>query len=504
MSSRRFQFSLSRQLALWLTLHLALVLGGVYWLVQHQLGFGWRAFLDGQAGDPVFGYLSGLEPQLQNAQTIEEIEQIVAAVRARTGLAVQIVAGPQGKHAAGDDFPLLREVIRLYAPPGSARPDAPRPEGPRGDSAAPRAGGPPPLSARVPLLPGQRPPGRLGTKVQGYVSEAPIAYWIIFRIPIPESSPLPRQPAMILRTESPWTALRLLHLAPLWWALAAIALGSVAFWVVPLWLVTRRLHRATAATARIAAGNFDVRLAPGPADEIGQLSASINELSQRLAHYVAGQRRFVGDVAHEITAPLARLQFAVAILADRAESEPALQPAVAQVHAELQSTLELVHELLAYSRTGEMARGTPVAVPLADLVRRILATEQVETRATLEIAEALTVQADPRLLERALANLARNFARHAGPVARLRFLAQVDAGRVRLTISDDGPGVSAEILARLGEPFFRPQPAAPDTPGHGLGLAIVRTCVEACGGEVVFRAASPHGFAAEIVLPVGI
>ncbi|MES2695456.1 MAG: HAMP domain-containing sensor histidine kinase, partial [Verrucomicrobiota bacterium] len=328
--------------------------------------------------------------------------------------------------------------------------------------------------------------------------------WIVLRIPIPspQDSIVPPRSSLILRTASPWTALGNLDLAPLSWPLAALALGSLLFWAVPLWWITRRLRLATAATERIAAGNFDVRVAPGPADEIGQLAASINELSRRLAEYVGGQRRFIGDVAHEITAPLARLQFAVGILAENAERDPAQRPAAEQVYRELECTLALVNELLAYARTGQTGTALePVAVALQPLVGRIVAQEGVAARATLSIPGDLAVRADPKLLERALSNLVRNFLRHTPAEARLAIQAQASPGGVALTFADNGPGVSAEILARLGDPFFRVQPMAPDQPGHGLGLAIVRTCATACGGEAVFRATSPHGFTAEITLP---
>jgi len=68
-------------------------------------------------------------------------------------------------------------------------------------------------------------------------------------------------------------------------------------------------------------------------------------------------------------------------------------------------------------------------------------------------------------------------------------------------IDDDGPGVPAAALARLGEPFFRPESArARETGGVGLGLTIVRSSVAACGGEVRFANREPHGFRAELRL----
>jgi two-component system sensor histidine kinase CpxA len=513
-----FRFSLSRQLLLWTLLYFAFVVGLPIWLVKQKLGFGWRALLDGEVGDPVFSYLTNFEPELQAAASLKDIDALLKEIAAHTHMDVQIAAGRQGERFAGTTFNLPEEIIRIYSPPGGERggppgdgpPDGGRKGPPSTERIARKAQEyfgetPPKRSEERPRLPeGERPRGRLGNKVQGYVSRRPEYYWIVFRIgiPSPEDSILPRQPAMILRTASPWTALGNLDLAPIWWPLAMIGAGSLLFWTVPLWWHTRRLHLATVATERIAAGEFDTRISPGIADEIGRLALSINELGGRLAKHASGQRRFIGDVAHEITAPLARLQFAVGILAENAERDPALRPAAENVYRELASTLALVDELLAYARSG-LTNAPPLPVPLAlrPLLARLVAEENVGARTTLTVPESLQVRTDPKLLERALSNLVRNFHRHTPADATLAITASAAGDSVTLTFADTGPGVPPELLAQIGEPFFRAQAATPDQPGHGLGLAIVRTCVSASGGTVIFRNGSPHGFAAEIMLP---
>jgi two-component system sensor histidine kinase CpxA len=72
---------------------------------------------------------------------------------------------------------------------------------------------------------------------------------------------------------------------------------------------------------------------------------------------------------------------------------------------------------------------------------------------------------------------------------------------VSVTVEDDGPGVPPEALARLGEPFYRPETARTrETGGAGLGLAIVRSSITACGGEVHFSNRLPRGFRVELRL----
>ena len=72
-----------------------------------------------------------------------------------------------------------------------------------------------------------------------------------------------------------------------------------------------------------------------------------------------------------------------------------------------------------------------------------------------------------------------------------------------IAVEDNGPGVPADTLERLGEPFYRPEFARTrETGGAGLGLAIVKSAAEACRGAVYFSNREPHGFRAELRLAV--
>jgi two-component system sensor histidine kinase CpxA len=77
------------------------------------------------------------------------------------------------------------------------------------------------------------------------------------------------------------------------------------------------------------------------------------------------------------------------------------------------------------------------------------------------------------------------------------------SGEIRLAVSDCGPGVQADALEKIFEPFYRPEVARKrSTGGAGLGLAIVRRCVEAFGGRVSAEAVSPHGLCVSISVPI--
>jgi two-component system sensor histidine kinase CpxA len=238
-------------------------------------------------------------------------------------------------------------------------------------------------------------------------------------------------------------------------------------------------------------------------DEIGALGGSVNAMAARLDTLVNGQKRFLGDVAHELCSPLARLQLATGIIEERAPAD--LATAVADVREEVEQMSALVNELLDFTRAGLHPRDAALAsVDLAPLVARVLQREAAEVRIALALAPGATVLADAALLERALANLVRNALRYAGDAGPITLTAQLENDAMRIELADCGPGVPSAALARLGEPFYRPDSARTrETGGTGLGLAIVRASVEACRGSVRFSNREPRGFSAELRLKAG-
>jgi len=275
-----------------------------------------------------------------------------------------------------------------------------------------------------------------------------------------------------------------------------VALGalvfSVLFWLPLVRGITRSVAQMTNATEQVAEGHFHVRVNETRRDELGRLGAAINRMSGRLAGFVTGQKRFLGDVAHELCSPIARIQVALGILEQRADVE--------DIREEIQQMSQLVNELLSFSKAGLREKEIVLQpVRLADLVRSVVAREGSE-RVRLEIAEDLTAAAEPGLLSRALANLVRNALRYGGE-SPIVIRAEPQNGHIILTVADSGPGVPEENLQQIFDPFFRVETSrSRETGGVGLGLAIVKTCVEACQGTVTARNCQPTGLQVEIRL----
>ncbi len=290
---------------------------------------------------------------------------------------------------------------------------------------------------------------------------------------------------------------------PLPWLLGGFGavLLSLLVWYPVVRSVTRSVSDLTAATERMAEGKFDTAVPVTRRDELGRLGAAVNHLSGRLDHFVNGQRRFLGDIAHELNSPLARLQLGATLMERDADDKQ--RERLADVQEEVVLMTGLVNELLTFAKAGLQAKSAELrAVNLAEVAAEVLSREAgtgVGETGVLVIPPGLSVLAEQDLLGRSLGNLVRNARRYAGQAGPVCVSAREDGDRIALTVSDEGPGVPEEELERIFEPFYRPDSARTrEAGGTGLGLAIVRTCVEACQGTVTARNRKSSGL--EVVI----
>jgi two-component system sensor histidine kinase CpxA len=283
---------------------------------------------------------------------------------------------------------------------------------------------------------------------------------------------------------------------------ALILLASALFWWPFVWHITRTLGQLLEATREMSRGRLEVRVPDTRRDELGELAAAVNAMAARLQSYLQGQRQFIADVAHEVISPIARMQIGLGILETQITERGA--SALQDVREDLEQMAEMLNELLLFSRSGLASdRADPQSIDVRHAVDRVLTTDAKGLEVATDIPADTHVMGYPALLERALSNLLRNARRYAPETQTpVEVAARAASGRVKLAVRDRGPGVSEAALARLGEPFFRPELSRDRASGgFGLGLAIVRRCVVACGGEVTFRNRSGGGFEAELDLP---
>jgi len=230
----------------------------------------------------------------------------------------------------------------------------------------------------------------------------------------------------------------------------------------------------------------------GPA-ELRGLATSFNSMADSVHSALEQQRVFVSDASHQLRNPLTALRLRVENLRSHVDGDGRVDLRAAL--AETERLAELVDALLRLARA-EATRVEETPVDLAACVR-----DRVERWGGLAPATPIAVEAPSTVLVRARRDVVEqivdvlldNAVKFAGgtPVA-----VSVDNGAV-LRVTDGGPGLSDEDLARVGERFFRSR-VHQNVPGTGLGLAIARELTVRAGGSLAVARAAPTGLAVTV------
>ena len=284
-----------------------------------------------------------------------------------------------------------------------------------------------------------------------------------------------------------------------------------------VFLLLRRGLRPIEAMAmqadRITAGNLADRVAlHNPRSEVGRLGTALNGMLTRIQAGVqereASQermRQFFADASHELRTPLASLLANAELHQHGALTEPAqITEVMRRTALETQRMGRLVDDMLRLARLGQRPGRYREPVNLtalvADCAERARITDPGR-RWHVEVAAGLQMTGDEELLRRAVDNLCANVLVHTSPDTAGTITATAGNGQVRITVSDDGPGVAADKLPQIFERFYRAGTGA-SRPGSGLGLAIVTEVAAAHGGTAEAAPASPHGLRITLTLPV--
>jgi len=450
----------------------------IFLRVQFRLGP--ESILLGPARDRIAGIANSFAIELESTPP-ESRAELFAAYRERYNADFFLIS-PQGHSLAGPDVHLPPEVLERIRGNRPRRPPPPRHDPPPGEERGPGRRPPPP----------RQPPPESTVLV---ITRAPASYWAGVFIPITAPDGERNVPAiLLLRTDSIFNSHLFFDLRLWLGVVLSVIAVSVLCWLPFIHGLTRSIARMDRATEQIEQGRFDVQAADDRQDELGHLAMRINRMAARLESFVNNQKRFLGDIAHELCAPIARIQFALGILEQKVEA--AQQPNVAVLHEEIQEMSSLVNELLSFSKAAMLAGEMQlVDVGVANVARRVVSREAVNVNSVqISIDPELSVVAHEGYLLRSLANIVRNAIRYSGDDGPITITALRDEKYVSITVADCGPGLPEEALEEVFAPFYRPESSrSRDTGGVGLGLAIVKSCIEACRGTVACRNRKPTG-----------
>ncbi len=277
--------------------------------------------------------------------------------------------------------------------------------------------------------------------------------------------------------------------------LLGLGLGGVAIVVALTWLgarrAARRLRRLSRDAQRLADGG---RLSTADVDaELLPLVSAFNATLDELQAAYRQSEGFSADVAHELRSPLATLIGGTQFVLSRPRSIEALREALASNLEELESLKHLVNDMLFLARAdrGERAQSlqrTDLG-ELADATIDYCAALFEEAGLAVHRVGSATAVCNAALIRRAIANLLSNACQHAGGDRRVILHLEAVPGRVRIWVFNAGDPLTAEVIGRMFDRFYRANAARSGHGAHhGLGLAIVQAVARMHGGSVFARA----------------
>ncbi len=264
-----------------------------------------------------------------------------------------------------------------------------------------------------------------------------------------------------------------------------ISLGVYGL-IVPM---QRKLRQVNDALDVMKGGDMSLRVPVEGYDEMASLASSYNNMSDHIQRLIESQRELMRAVSHELRTPVARIRFAMEMLADEDEYDYRKQQ-VEMIDKDIEALNTLIDEIMTYAK---LEQGTPSLdfenIALVDVLEQVVVeTNALKTNKIIQLnpmSSDLLVEAERRYLHRVVQNLVGNAIRYCDNQINLSGGVNPDTGMAYVCIEDDGPGIPEEDRQRIFEAFARLDDSRTRASGgYGLGLSIVSRIAYWFGGTI--------------------
>jgi len=277
----------------------------------------------------------------------------------------------------------------------------------------------------------------------------------------------------------------ILLVLPLTLAVAAIAGYMMADRVLdPISQMARRAEQIT--TERL-----HDRLPIENNDELGHLASVFNQMLSRIEQSFEQLRRFTADASHELRTPLAAIRSVGEVGLQKDASPEEYRDMIGSMLEEINRLTNLVDSLLTLSRADagqilmkvEVFSVADIMQEAADLLDVLI--EEKRLNFHFESDKNAFVRGDRMILRQAAVNVLHNAVKFTPAEGSISARVFCEGSRVVLSVSDNGPGIPTEHLAKVFDRFYRVDPArAGENKGAGLGLSIAQWATRAHDGEI--------------------
>lgn len=296
------------------------------------------------------------------------------------------------------------------------------------------------------------------------------------------------------------------------WQSAALILGTLALVLVFTILISRPVRQMGRATRRLGEGQFTRPIRIGGPPELEELGHELEWLRQRLLELEQEKNKFLRHMSHELKTPLASVREGVELLTDGSVGR--LNATQREVTSILRySSLELqklIENLLSFSEWQELKAGVNLAkVELRPLMEGIAKRHRlaiIGKRLSLDLPlNGIALNADPGTFRTAMDNLVSNAIKFSPRGGVVHIGATRRGSDVVIDIADAGPGIPQEERAQVFEPFYQGRtPQGGHVRGTGIGLSLVRECIQRHNGRIEIVDGVYSGAHFRIILPAGL
>ncbi|MDA0769375.1 MAG: ATP-binding protein [Chloroflexi bacterium] len=248
----------------------------------------------------------------------------------------------------------------------------------------------------------------------------------------------------------------------------------------------------------------------GPEDEVGRLATTFDSMLDRLESAFEREKRFIADASHELRTPLTALKGKLDVTLGSHRTPDEYRRTMQDMNGEVDRLIRVSNELLYLARLeqGHLS-WQPTEISLKHLLASINdqlgpLAESKSVTLVEDIPSEMRITGDPDHLIRLFLNIMDNAVKFSPPGAVVSVHAEQRDGKVDVSVTDEGPGISSEHLAHILERFYRVDKArSREEGGTGLGLAIASEIAQRHGGSIDAQSNVGVGTTVTVTLPKG-